>query len=105
AHLVGQLGDFLGVTGNGLGQVLKTQRQHLGIGQTQHHAPAQLHGGQYVLEVGILKPHVVLVGVVIGVVDSVLFFAAKAEVERGDADMLQKDREVGTGAEGVEGEL
>src|SRR5208283_3557309 len=38
-------------------------------------------------------------------VDSVLFFAAKAEVERGDADMLQKRREVGTGAEGVEGEL
>ena len=92
--------------GDGAREAIDSQWQHVGVGEAERQAAAQLHGGEHVQEVGIFELHDVIVGVVVGVVGAGAgALAAEADVEAGDAEVIDEGGVVGAGAERGDAEL
>ena len=80
-------------------------RQQVGVGQPDHCRACGLRERASVGEVGIRKMCVPVEIVVDGVIDSAAIFAAIAEVERSDAEMIEEDCPVGAGAQCVNAQV
>ncbi len=99
AHRVGELFHLADVAADGRCQRAELEGQTIGVGQPQDEPAADLRQRDAVLEARVHESTVVLEAVVDGVVLAVLPLAAEADVERGDAEVLQERRVVAAGAE------
>ncbi len=86
---------------DGLGLVGELERNDVGVGHAHHHGPGGLGEGAAVGEVGILEVGVPVEVVVDGVVlAAALVFSAEAEIDAGDAEVMDEGGVIGAGAKG-----
>ena len=104
--LVGQqLFQILGVFLDSVGEVYKIQGKDFGVGQAHDRCADGLREGAAVDEIVIGKMRVPVKVIVDGVINALLVFAGIAQVERGNAEMIEERGEVGAGTEGIDAEI
>ena len=81
---------------DGVGEAGEIVRQQVGVGEPHDRGPGSLRESASVAEIGIGEMGVPVKIIVDGVVDSAAIFVAVAQVQRGDAQMIEKDRPVGS---------
>ena len=80
---------------DGVGEVAERERDGVCVGEAEHDAARCLGERDAVVERRVEEADVVVERVVDGVIRAAAVLAAEAEVERGDAEVLQEGREVG----------
>ena len=90
---------------DGVGQAGEIVGQQIGVGESHDRGPRGLRERASVAEVGIGEMGVPVEIVVDGVVDSAAVFVAIAEVQRSDAEMIEKDGPVGSRAQSVDAQV
>ena len=95
AHVVCKFDDLADVTPDVVGEVCESVREHICVSEAQDGVPGGLRERVLVVEVRIAEARVVIERIVDRMIDAArVAFAAIAEIERGDADVLQKRRVV-----------
>ena len=105
ALVLGQLLHLVHVAVDGVGEIVEVERQQLGIGQPHHGRAGGLRQRAAVDEVGIGKMRVPVEVVVDRMVDAAAVFAAEADVERGDPQVVQKRRVIGARAQRADAQV
>ena len=97
---VRQLLHLVDVAADGVGQIAVAHHRDVRVGHPQHDAPDRLRQCAGVHETRITEAAVVLIGVVGGMIDAAdLAFAAVADIQRGEPQVLQERRIIGTRAQ------
>src|SRR5690349_18564908 len=77
------------------GEITERERQNIGAGETHDRLPGRLREGAAVHKSGVAEMRIPIEVVVDRVIDAPIVFAAVAEVEGCDAEMLKEGRVVG----------
>src|SRR6476646_6810998 len=92
-----QLLEFVIVFVNGVGKTGEIVRQHVGVCKAQHHGTDGLGESATIDEVFVGKMGKPVKVVVNRVIDAAIVLAAKTNVKRGDAAMVNEGRVVAAG--------
>ncbi len=91
-----ELLQFVEVAMDGVGEIGELVGQQIGVGQPHHRGSGGLRERAPVAEVGIGEMRVPVEIVVDGVVDAAAIFVAIAQIQRSDAEVIEKDGPIRT---------